>query len=283
MLGGEGESLERRVTVGDIELKFLIALLLLFLTTLAPAQSFDHGYASWDALLKKHVRWQPDNKQSRVDYAAFAKDRPELKKVLDSLSAVPQTTFDGWTREQRMAFLINAYNAFTVEVILTKYPDLTSIRELGLFNRGPWKNEFFTLLGAKHHLDWIEHEQLRPKYGDPRVHGAVNCASIGCPALRPEAFTAARLEAQLEDGMQRFMGDRTRNRVAGGKAEVSSIFKWFREDFEKGQRGWSRVEDMLASYAAQLSDKPEEQAALKARSLAVVHLDYDWSLNGVGR
>jgi len=115
------------------------------------------------------------------------------------------------------------------------------------------------------------------------VHGAVNCASIGCPALRPEAFTATRLDAQLEDGMQRFMGDRTRNRVSNGKAEVSSIFKWFREDFEKGQRGWSRVEDMLASYAAQLSDKPEEQAALKARSLPVVHLDYDWSLNGVGR
>jgi hypothetical protein len=263
--------------------KRLIAIALLLLSAFAQAQSFDHGYAAWDALLKKHVRWLPDNKQSRVDYDGFAKDRAELKKVLDHLSAVPQSTFDGWTREQRMAFLINAYNAFTVEAILTKYPDLASIRELGLFNRGPWKNEFFTLLGAKHHLDWIEHEQLRPKYGDPRVHGAVNCASIGCPALRPEAFTAARLDAQLEDGMQRFMGDRTRNRVANGKAEVSSIFKWFREDFEKGQRGWSRVEDMLASYATQLSDKPEEQAALKARSLPVVHLDYDWSLNGVGR
>jgi Protein of unknown function, DUF547 len=264
-------------------LKYLIAIALSLLSVFAQAQTFDHGYASWDALLKKHVRWLPDNKQSRVDYAAFAKDRAELKKVLDTLSTVPQATFDGWTREQRMAFLINAYNAFTVEAILMKYPDLKSIRELGLFNRGPWKNEFFTLLGAKHHLDWIEHEQLRPKYNDPRVHGAVNCASIGCPALRPEAFTAARLDAQLEDGMQRFMGDRTRNRVAGGKAEVSSIFKWFREDFEKGQRGWSKVEDVLATYATQLSDKPDEQAALKARSLPVVHLDYDWSLNSVGR
>jgi Protein of unknown function, DUF547 len=268
---------------GEVGLKFLFTLLLMVLTSLTQAQSFDHGYAAWDALLTKHVRWLPDNKQSRVDYAAFAKDRAELKKVLDTLSAVPQASFDGWSREQRMAFLINAYNAFTVEAILMKYPDLKSIRELGLFNRGPWKNEFFTLLGDKRHLDWIEHEQLRPRYGDPRVHGAVNCASIGCPALRPEAFTAARLDAQLEDGMQRFMGDRTRNRVANGKVEVSSIFKWFREDFEKGQRGWSRVEDMLATYATQLSDKPEEQAALKARSLPVVHLDYDWSLNAVGR
>jgi hypothetical protein len=168
-------------------------------------------------------------------------------------------------------------------VILTKYPDLQSIRELGLFNRGPWKNEFFTLLGEKHHLDWIEHEQLRPKYGDPRVHAAVNCASIGCPALRPEAFAATKLEAQLEDGMMRFMADRSRNRVREGRLEVSAIFKWFREDFEKGQQGFSRVEDVFARYATQLTDKPEEQARLRARSLAVDHLDYDWSLNALGR
>jgi Protein of unknown function, DUF547 len=262
-------------------MKRLLVLLLLTLAGWAHAQGFDHSYAAWDALVKKHVRWLPDNKQSRVDYAAFARDRAELKKVLDALSALPKPEFDGWSREQRMAFLINAYNAFTVEAILTKYPDLKSIKELGLFNRGPWKNEFFSLLGAKHHLDWIEHEELRPKYADPRVHAAVNCASIGCPALRTEAFPAAKLDAQLEDGMLRFMGDRTRNRVAGGKVEASSIFKWFREDFEKGHKGFSQVEDVFAKYAAQLTDKPDEQAALKAKTLPVVHLDYDWSLNGL--
>ncbi len=264
-------------------MKKLIALLMFCVAAFAQAQTFDHGYATWDGLVKKHVKWLPDNKQSRVDYAAFAKDRAELKKVLDALSAVPKATFDGWTQDQRMAFLINAYNAFTVEVILTKYPDIKSIKELGLFNRGPWKNEFFTLLGAKHHLDWIEHEELRPKYGDPRVHAAVNCASIGCPALRNEAFTAAKLDAQLEDGMIRFLGDRTRNRVADGKLQVNAIFKWFVEDFEKGQKGFSKVEDVFAKYATQLSDKPEEQAALKAKSLPVTHLDYDWSLNAAGR
>ncbi len=264
-------------------MKKLIALLMFFLAAFVQAQSFDHGYATWDGLVKKHVKWQPDNKQSRVDYAAFAKERTELKKVLDALSAVPKAEFDGWTKDQRMAFLINAYNAFTVEVILTKYPDIKSIKELGLFNRGPWKNEFFTLLGAKHHLDWIEHEQLRPSYGDPRVHAAVNCASIGCPALRNEAFTAAKLDTQLEDGMIRFLGDRTRNRVADGKLQVNSIFKWFQEDFEKGQKGFSKVEDVFAKYAAQLSDKPEEQVAIKAKSLPISHLDYDWSLNVAGR
>jgi hypothetical protein len=264
-------------------MKRLIALLLALLAGFAQAQAFDHNHAAWDALLKKHVRWLPDGKQSRVDYAGFAKDRAELKRVLDSYSAVPKADFEPWPQAQRMAFLINAYNAFTVEAILAKYPDLKSIRELGLFNRGPWKNEFFTLLGARRHLDWIEHEQLRPLYADPRVHAAVNCASIGCPALRDEAFTASKLESQLEDGMLRFLGDRTRNRVRDGKLEVSAIFKWFREDFERGQKGFSKVEDVLARYAMQLTDKPEEQAALKARAMAVNHLDYDWSLNAVGR
>jgi Protein of unknown function, DUF547 len=264
-------------------MKTLIALMLSLFTALASAQGFDHSYAAWDSLVKKHVKWLPDNKQSRVDYAGFSKDRAELKKVLDALSAVPKADFDGWPKEQRMAFLINAYNAFTVEVILTKYPDIKSIKELGSFNRGPWKNEFFTLLGEKHHLDWIEHDQLRPKYADPRVHAAVNCASIGCPALRNEAFTAPKLDAQLEDGMMRFLGDRTRNRVADGKLQVNSIFKWFKEDFEKGLKGFSAVEDVFAKYATQLSDKPDEQAAIKAKSLPVSHLDYDWSLNVVGR
>jgi hypothetical protein len=248
------------------------------------AQSgFDHQYSAWNTLLKKHVRWLPDGKQSRVNYRGFATDRAALGEVLQSLSAVSKAQFDGFSKPQQMAFLINAYNAFTVELILTGYPKLKSIKDLGSVLQSPWKKKFFTLLGEQRHLDWVEHEQLRPTYAEPRIHAAVNCASIGCPALRDEAFTASALEAQLEDGMRRFMGDRTRNRVANGKAEISSIFKWFREDFEKGHLGFKRVEDMLARYAEQLSDLPAEQAALRQRGLAVAHLDYDWSLNDLGR
>jgi hypothetical protein len=244
---------------------------------------FDHQYGAWNALLKKHVRWLPDGKQSRVNYKGFATDRAALKEVLASFGAVPKADFDGWSKAQRMAFLINAYNAFTVELILTKYPDLKSIKDLGSFIQSPWKKKFFTLLGEERTLDWIEHEQLRPVYKEPRVHAAVNCASIGCPALRDEAFTATRLEAQLEDGMRRFMGDATRNRVKGDRVEVSMIFKWFAEDFESGYNGFKRVEDVFAQYAPQLSNKPEEQAKLRERALSVNYLDYDWSLNDVGR
>jgi hypothetical protein len=263
-------------------MKRLFVLLLLLLSGLAQAQ-FDHGHAAWAALLKKHVQWLPDNKQSRVDYAAFKADRVALKMVLDAMSAVPKAEFDSWSQEQRMAFLINAYNAFTVELILSKYPDLKSIKDLGSFVQSAWRKKFFTLLGEPRHLDWIEHEQLRPLYNDPRVHTAVNCASIGCPALRNEAFTAAKLDAQLDDGMARFLGDRTRNRVNGGQLEVNAIFKWFKEDFEKGHQGFSKVEDVFAKFAVQLSDKPEEQARLRDKTLPVTHLDYDWSLNVVAR
>jgi hypothetical protein len=179
--------------------------------------------------------------------------------------------------------LINAYNGFTLELILTKYPDLKSIKDLGSFVQSAWKKKFFTLLGEQRHLDWIEHEQLRPKYADWRVHAAVNCASVGCPALRPEAFTAARLDAQLDDGMQRFMSDRSRNRVADGKLQISMIFKWFKEDFEKGHQGISSVEELAARYATALSDNPADQALLKARQLTPNHLEYNWNLNDLGR
>jgi hypothetical protein len=244
---------------------------------------FDHGYVGWDALLQKHVRWLPDNKQSRVDYNGFKAERAALKKELDAMSAVTPEQFERWPREQQMAFLVNAYNAFTVELILTRWPDLKSIKELGSLLQSPWKKKFFVLLGDERTLDWIEHEQLRPRYKDPRVHAAVNCASIGCPALRPEAFVAPKLQAQFDDGMMRFMADRTRNRVAGGKLEVSMIFKWFREDFEQGWLGYNKLEDLFARHALQLSDQPEEQRKLRERALPVGFLDYDWSLNAVGR
>jgi hypothetical protein len=274
--------MQRRHVPGVLALGVLGA----WLGTAAHAQAptaLDHSYAAWDGLLRKYVRWLPDNKQSRVDYKGFRTDRAALKAVLAQWSGVSQAAFAAFSREQQQAFLINAYNGFTVELILTGPADLKSIKDLGSLIQSPWKKKFFTLLGEERHLDWIEHEQLRPRYAEPRVHAAVNCASIGCPALRPEAFTAARLDAQLDDGMVRFMGDRTRNRFANGRAEISAIFKWFREDFEKGHRGFRKIDDLLARYADQLADAPADRARLQAGGVAVHHLDYDWSLNDLGR
>jgi hypothetical protein len=247
------------------------------------AVPFDHGYASWDALLKKHVRWLSDDKQSQVDYTGFAADCAALQQVLAQWSALTPAQFTGFSREQKMAFLINAYNGFTVALILTQYPNLKSIKDLGSLFQSPWKKKFFRLLGEERYLDWIEHEQLRLLYKDWRVHAAVNCASIGCPALRPEAFTAPQLEAQLDDGMKRFMSDRSRNRFNDGRAEISEIFKWFQEDFRKGHRGVSSVDKLLALYAEQLATKPADIAVLRTSPVRIRYLDYDWSLNDVQR
>jgi hypothetical protein len=261
----------------------LLSLVPLSASGAASAQSVDHSYAGWDALLKKHVRWLPDQKQSRVSYAGMAAERDALRVVLSGFSAVTPAAFAGYSRNQQMAFLINAYNAFTVELILTEYPKVKSIKDLGSTFTSAWKKSFFKLLGEQRHLDWIEHEQLRPRYQEPRVHTAIVCASIGCPALKPQAYTADALDEQLEDGMRRFLGDPTRNRASANKLEVSSIFKWFREDFEKGHQGFNKVEDVFAKYAAQLSSDPAVQEQLKARKLKPEFLDYDWSLNDAGR
>jgi hypothetical protein len=249
------------------------------------AFAFDHGYKAWDELLKKHVKYVQDGNASRVDYAGFAKDRAQLKAVLDDYSKVTRSEFDSWTKPQQQAFLVNAYNAFTVELILTKYPDLKSIRDLGSFVSKPWSKKFFRLFGQESYLDFIEHEMLRKEgvYDDPRVHVGVVCASIGCPMLRNEAFVPEKLDSQLDDGMKRFLSDRTRNRYnpQTRKLEISKIFDWYGKDFEKGHKGFASVKGAMARYADQLADKPEDRALVKAEKADIAFLDYDWSLNDV--
>jgi hypothetical protein len=268
---------------------FLFAVILAVAAPAVLAQ-FDHTHAAWDALVKKHVKLVDGGKSSQVRYADLAKERGALKAYLGQVSGVTEAQFRGWSKAEQMAFLINAYNAYTVELILTRYPDLKSIRDLGnlVFN-SPWKKKFFTLFGRDSFLDDIEHGMLRKPgvYDEPRVHYAVNCASIGCPMLREEAFVAARLDAQLEEQARRFLADRTRNRynARSGKLEVSEIFKWFREDWTSGYRGIGGAgpvtsrEQYFARYADLLADRPEDRKLVAEGKAPLEHLDYDWSLN----
>jgi hypothetical protein len=256
----------------------LVFFAALLAAPVANAQAFDHAHKAWNALVKKHVVVLQGGKVSQVRYADFAKDRAALKAYLDSLAKVTETQFNGWSKPERMAFLINAYNAYTVEKILTRYPNLKSIRDFGTVFGNPWKDKFFTLFGRESFLDQVEHEMLRKPgaYDDLRVHYAVNCASIGCPMLREEAFVADRLEAQLEEQAVRFLSDRSRNRYEGGKLEVSKIFDWFKEDF--GVR-----EKYFARYAKLLADAPEAQNLVAEGRAPLAFLDYDWTLNDAGR
>ncbi len=271
----------------------VIASILLAAAGAAHAQ-FDHGHKSWDALLKKHVVVVQGGKISLARYAGFKQDEAALKGYTDSLSKVTDAEFKAFSRPQQMAFLINAYNAWTVQLILTKYPDLKSIKDLGGTFSSPWKQKFFKLLGQDSYLDAIEHEMLRKKgvYDEPRVHFAVNCASIGCPALREEAFTADKLDAQLEEQAVRFLSDRSRNRYNAQREalEVAKIFDWFKEDWQSGYKGIGKDqapvtsrEQYFGKYAKLLADKPEEQKAIAEGKAGIRFLDYDWNLNDVKR
>ena len=251
----------------------------------AQSPGFDHGHASWTTLLRQHVRLVRSGQATQVAYAGFKADRAALKAYLDSLSAVTRAAFAGWPRAERQAFLINAYNAFTVELILTRYPDLKSIKVLGSLLSSPWKPKWITLLGNQVSLDDIEHAMLRKRgdYDDPRVHFAVNCASIGCPALREEAFVAARLDAQMDEQTVRFMSDRTRNRwnPQRGRLELSKIFDWYGEDFRLGHRGIGSLQAFAARYADQLADAPADRERIRAGGVDIAYTDYDWALNDV--
>ena len=253
----------------------------------AQAPGFDYSHATFTALLRKHVRLVRGGQTTQVAYAGFLSnggaDRAALKVYLDSLSAVVPATFAGWSKAERKAFLINAYNAFTVELILTRYPDLKSIKDLGSLLNSPWKPKWIPLLGAQVSLDDIEHAMLRKRgdYDDPRVHFAVNCASIGCPALREEVFVAARLDAQMVEQTLRFMSDRTRNRFNAqrGRLELSKILDWYGEDFRLGHRGIASLPALAARYAEQLADAPADRERIRAGKLDIAFTDYDWALN----
>ncbi len=254
--------------------------LLLTVTALLAAPSahaeLDRSHLAWTALLRAHVKLQDARgSASRVDYEAFARDRAALGTVLEQLARVTPAELAALPRADQMAFWINAYNAATIELILSEYPKHESIKDYGSLLRSAWQKPFVRLLGETLTLDQIEHERLRGKrgFGEPRVHFAVNCASLGCPMLREEAYVGDRLEAQLAAQTLRFLSDPTRNRfdAAHNTLRLSAIFDWYGDDFAHGE-----LPRFLAPYAAALGARPE--ALPSAR---VSFANYDWRLNDV--
>lgn len=244
-------------------------------------------HESWNTLLNYNVVAINNGHSTAVNYAGIKKQYSELKVYLDSLSVITQSEFDSWEKSKQLAFLINAYNAWTVDLIVTNYPNIDSIKDLGSFFSSPWSKKIVSLLGEKRSLDNVEHELIRGAvdsdgkavYGDPRIHFAVNCASIGCPALREEAFTADKFSQQLEEQTVRFLADSTRNFAKGNTLSVSSIFKWYRGDFEKGYKNADTLAKFMLQYSAELNLSPDQQKALTNGKMAIEFLDYNWDLN----
>jgi len=247
------------------------------------AQAFDHSHAAWTALLRKHVLPLRAGQAAQVRYAGMQGDRAALRAYCEGLSGVGEAAFKAFSRPQQMAFLIDAYNAFTVELVLTRYPRLESIKDLGSLLSSPWKPKWISLFGGQVSLDDIEHGMLRERgrFDDPRIHFAVNCASIGCPPLREEAFVAERLDAQLEEQVRRFISDRSRNRydAAAGRLELSKIFDWYGEDFRLGHRGITTLPLFMARYAELLADAPADRERVRSQRATITFLPYDWKLN----
>lgn len=263
-------------------LAVLVALSVITCAPLAHA-AFDQRHERWDAFLKQQVMVSPGGMASTVRYADIKTQPGVLRSYLATLSSVTPQEYAGWSRNDQLAFLINAYNAFTIDLVLTRYPELKSIKELGSLLQSPWKRKFFRLLGEQRSLDDLEHGLIRAPgvFDDPRIHMAVVCASIGCPMLRNEAYVGERLGSQLDDAMRRFLSDRSRNRfdAQNGTVSLSKIFDWYHADFERGLQGFDSLQTLVIRYADLLGTTAEARAEIRAGRFKFRFLEYDWSLN----
>ncbi|MBU2532077.1 MAG: DUF547 domain-containing protein [Alphaproteobacteria bacterium] len=233
--------------------------------------SLDHS--RWTELLKTYVKPAPDG-INLVDYASFKRSGHEaLKSYIVQLQEVTPAKL---SRPEQFAYFVNLYNAKTIDIVLDKYP-VKSIKNISLggslfatFTGGPWKAKVLRVQGVDLSLDDIEHVILRPVFKDPRVHYAVNCASIGCPNLATEAYTGANLEPMLDAGARAYVNHPRGVTVTGGKLQVSSIYHWFKTDFGNTDEG---VLAHLRQYA-----QPALAKRLQ-RVNAIDSHDYDWKLN----
>ncbi len=226
-----------------------------------PSNSFPISHELWDGLLKKYA-----SKDGKVNYKGFLQDSVQFNAYLTLLKSNHPNN-KHWNEQERLAYWINAYNAFTVKLIVDYYP-VKSIKHIkkGLpFINSVWDIKFIKIEGATYDLNNIEHSILRTKFNEPRIHFAINCASVSCPDLRNEAYTPEQLQDQLSEQAKLFLNNPSKNKITTQKIELSSIFSWFRKDFKKN----GSLIDFLNIYAPTEIDQNAE----------IDYLDYDWNLN----
>ena len=243
-----------------------------------PQSTVEIDHSNWQMVLDRYVSVQEPGATS-FDYEAAHREDGAVM-IANYVDAITKVAVDALNRDQQFAFWVNLYNALTVKVVLDHYP-VDSIRDIdispGLFSSGPWGKKLITVEGRRLSLDDIEHRILRPIWDDARIHYAVNCASIGCPALAPQAYEAGKLDAQLDQAARGFINHpRAVHINDDGRFVLSSLYDWYRDDFGKSDADFIAHLNKFAApaLAAKLSDITE---------LEVEEYQYDWALNDVRR
>lgn len=243
----------------------MIIVMIIMMVSFLAAQQPEGFHNAWDVLLKKHVL------SGKVNYKGFIQDKAGLKAYLQKLATID---ISAYSQNEKLAYWINAYNAYTVKLIVDNYP-LKSIRDLS----SPWKKKFCRVAGKTVSLDFIEHKILRKEFSEPRIHFAIVCASIGCPDLQPFAYRATHIEAQLGTVARKFFTSPKHFKIIPDEEDgryiyihISKIFQWFGDDFGPNKK--ARV-SFFIQYA-----EGENLGLLKhAETIVIKYLKYDWSLN----
>lgn len=248
-----------------------IFLLALFLQT-TQVWSFDHFHQDLAHFLNQY------STRAFVNYAAIHKNPEILERYLHTISLIRKEEFQKWSKEEQMSLLINLYNASVIDLVSKHYP-VQSVRDIGDFFQGPWSKKFVFFLQEKVSLEEIE-TQLRKNYDDPRIHFALSFASISSPNLRYEPYTPVQIDSQLDKQAFEFMRDFDKNFLEEETSTLylSSIFSWYREDFEKT---YGNTMLCITKYFPQLQVKTVEDVHFKTQSLhyKVLYLDFNWALN----
>ncbi len=243
-----------------------------FLLALLPAparaaEPFDQNHSRYARVLAAVV------KDARVDYAKLKANPAELDAYLKEIAAVPGVEFSKWSETNRLALLINLYNAQTLRLIVNHYP-LRSIRSIGLLPGAAWREPNVRFGGQIVTLDQLEHKIIRVEYRDPRIHFALVCAAIGCPPLRSEPYVGARLGEQLDNQLRRFLAEPEKNRYEATKntLHLSPIFKWYADEFTESAGS-------LALYVRPYLPEAQRGVLTDPARVKVRFTDYNWALN----
>ena len=242
--------------------RFAVFFIMIFSATIIVAQS-GISHKPFDELLQKYV-----DENGLVNYKGLSSERPKLRSYLTSLEKNEPS--DGWTDDEQLTYWINAYNAFTLELILEHYP-VKSIKDIGSkvkipFVNTPWDIKFINIGDEEYDLNNIEHGIIRKKFDEPRIHFALVCAAISCPKLQNTAYLPETLDSQLTKAAKDFMGDPSKNEIkSSSKANLSKLFSWYGGDFTRKMS--------LVDYINQYSEtKLDKRARLN-------YMEYDWALN----